>query len=418
MGKAGESVQKANAEVLSRIFESDPVLVDVQPAGDVVPGMTHNTILTSGAPLAWDEYTNGQRNAVIGGALFEGLASSADDAQEKIRSGEIQIGVCHDYGCIGSMAGIYTASMPVFVVENRALGNLAFSNFYEGPSNRRLNYGIYDDQVREALVAIEEIYAPVIRDAVQDAGGIRLRPLMARALRMGDELHSRNTAATVLFTRELFPYLLRQVRNFQDEIQQTLAYLTGSDYFFLRLSMAASKVTADAAHGVKASSVVSAMTISCIDYAIRVSGLGDTWFRSPIPMVEAKLFEGHTADEIGYLGGESHINETMGLGGFAQAAAFALQEYQGGSPEKMMEMNLAMYQITCGEHPEFKIPSLGFRGTPTGIDIFRVVESGCTPIIDAGVASKFGGQIGAGILRAPEECFQKAAAAHREAYGS
>ena len=408
--------ERANAEVLERLWASEPVLVDVRPALDVVPGMTPETVLTSGAPLAWDGYYGGQRSGLIGGALYEGLAVDAEEADALIRAGKIRIATCSEHGCVGSLAGIYTASMPVFVVENAKGGNRAFCNLFEGPSPARLNYGVYNETVRTSLGFIGAVIGPVLGEAVRRAGGVPLRPIVRRALHMGDELHSRNTAATLLFTRELFPTLLELADERRDEVQQTLEYLGSSDYFFLRLSMASSKATADAAHGVEGSSIVSAMTFSCRTFAIRVSGLGDTWFEAPMPPMEPKLFDGYTGDDIEYMGGESIINETVGLGGFAQAAAFPLQEYQGGSAERMVETNLEMYEITAGEHPEFKIPFLGFRGVPTGIDVYRVVDTGITPAMDIGVAGRGGGQIGAGVLRAPLACFEEAVTEHRRRY--
>src|SRR6266550_3583872 len=393
--------ERANAEALERLWAAEPVLVDVEPAGEVVPGMTAETVLTSGAPLVWDDYFGGQRSGIIGGALYEGLAADAEEAEAKIRGGEIRLATCHEHGCVGSLAGIYTASMPVFVVENRAGGNRAFCNLFEGPSPARLNYGVYNETVRESLRFIGDVVGPVLGEAVRAADGIELRPIVRRALHMGDELHSRNTAATLLFTRELFPALLDLAGARPDEVRRTLEYLGSSDYFFLRLSMASAKVTADAAHGIERSSVVSAMTFSCRDFAVSVSGLADTWFTAPLEQVEAKLFDGFTEADIEFMGGESIINETVGLGGFAQAAAFPLQAYQGGSAERMVAANLEMYGITLGEHPEFKIPYLGFRGVPTGIDIHRVVETGIRPAMNIGVAGRGGGQIGAGVLRAP-----------------
>ena len=205
-----------------------------------------------------------------------------------------------------------------------------------------------------------------------------------------------------------------QSDGWEEEVHEALTFLRGADYFFLRCSMAAAKVLADAAGGVVGSSLVTAMTISCREYAIRVSGLGERWFRGPLPTVEAKLFEGFTADDIQWIGGESHITETVGLGGFAQAAAFGLQAYQGGGPEAMIANNLAMYGITHGEHPEFRVPYLGFRGTPTGIDVHKVAATGVVPVIDGGLAGKDGGQIGAGILKAPLACFAAASAALRD----
>lgn len=411
---------RANAEAARRMCLAEPVLTGVRPAGEVVPGMPPTTILTSGAPLPWEAYSGGQRRAIVAAAIYEGLAAAEDEAVSKLDRGEIEVSNCHAHGCIGSVAGIYTASMPVFVVADQRHGNTAFCNLYEGESRRRLNYGVYDDDVASGLRFLEHTVAPVLAAAVGRAGGVPLKPLMARALRMGDELHSRNTAATTLFLKELTPHLIDlAVAGELDAgaLRRTLAFLSESDYSFLRLSMAAAKATADAAHGVEYSSVMTAMTISCQDFAIRVSGLPEMWFRGPHPVVEAKLFEPYTMDDNEWIGGESCIAETVGLGGFAQAAAFALQAYQGGSPHEMVRMNEAMYGIATTEHPDYLIPFLGHRGAPVGVDVMRVVDTGVVPVIDGGLAGKDGvGQIGAGILKAPLECFVAAQEAYLQRY--
>ena len=409
--------EQANQAALARMCSSDPVLTDVAAARDVVPGMTDRTILTSGPAVPFAGYTGGQRAALIYAALYEGLADDAADAEERMNSGDIIVGACHDHGCVGSVAGVYTASMPVFVVRNEPHGTVGYCNFYEGESRKRLNYGSYDDEVRDQLRRIEQVIAPTIGAAIRQAGAIPLKPIMRRAVHMGDELHSRNTAATLLFGRELFPHLLTLARIRGDDVRETLAYLTASDYFFLRLSMASAKAVADAARGIDASSVVTAMSLTCRGVSIRVSGLGDQWFDGPFPQVDARLFDGFSISDIEWIGGESLINETVGLGGFAQAAAFPLQNYQGGTPEAMIEMNLAMYDITVGENTDYKIPYLRYRGTPTGIDVLKVVATGITPVLDAGLAGRGGGQIGAGIVRAPIECFQHAAGAYAARYG-
>ena len=408
---------QANQAALEKFLSAEPVLVDVAPTGEVAPGFTDNLILTSGVPLPWADYVGGQRDAVIGGALFEGLAADRAEAEARLESGEIRVDGCHGYNCVGSLAGIYTASMPVFVVCNTVDGNDGLCNMYEGKSPKRLNYGVYDEDVHAKLLMIQNEVAPVIGAAVRKAGGIPLKPIIKRALHMGDELHSRNTAASLLFARELFPHMLELPGCMRAGVNTTLDVLTEDDYFFLRLSMAAAKAIADAAHGVEGSSLVTAMCFNCKGFAIRVSGLGDTWFSGPPPDVEAKLFEGHTEDEITWMGGESPITETIGLGGFAQAAAFALQAYQGGSAAAMVARNEAMYEITAGEHRDFHIPYLGYRGTPVGIDIFKVLETGISPVMDIGIAGTGGGQIGAGVVSAPRACFEKAAAAFREKYG-
>ena len=412
-----ERIDAANAEAVARLHASDPVVVDVLPARDAIPGYRPNLVLTSGAPMPWSEYHGGQRDALIGGALFEGLAATREEAIEGFASGDIEVASCHDFGAVGSLAGIYTASMPVFVVDNRAHGNIGYCNFYEGKDPRRLNYGCYDEGVHARLLHVNNVLAPVIGEAIRRQGGVPLKPLMAKALRMGDELHSRNAAASLLFTREILPAMLAMAGEGSGDVIDTAIHIADNDYFFLRLSMAAAKASADSMIDVGRSTIVTAMAFSCRGFSIRVAGLGEEWFSGPAPITEGRLFEGHTEDEITWMGGESPITETIGLGGFAQACAFSLQNYQGGSSEVMMERNLAMYAITASESPDYLIPVFDFRGTPTGIDIRRVLQTGVLPVMDVGLAGRDGGQIGAGIIRAPRECFELAAAGHVARYG-
>ena len=418
MQYAADRRAEANRLTFERLTKADPVLVDVRPAGEFIPGFTRETILTSGPPMDWPDYVGGQREAIIGGALFENLAKDRDEAISKLDAGEIKVGPCHDFGCVGSLAGIYTASMPVFVVENRTFGNIACCNIYEGSNPRRLNYGVYDEGVRERLLIVQNEIIPVVAETLRHTDGIPLKPIIKRALNMGDELHSRNTAAALLFLRELVPSLLAVASSSgSDRVTRAVKAMSDDHYFFLRLSMAAAKATADAARGIDGASVVTAMAFNCRGFAIRVGGLGDAWFKGPHASVEAKLFEGHTEDEITWMGGESIITETIGLGGFAQAAAPALQTYQGGSYEAMVSRNQELYEITVGENPDYLIPALGYRGTPTGIDIFKVLESRVLPVMDVGIAGRNGGQIGAGVVRAPLTCFERAAEAYRLQYG-
>ena len=408
----------SNNAAFEALAGANPVFTEVLTAGEALPGMKPNVVLTSGAPMEWEQYTGGQRAAVIGGALFEGLASDAADADAKLKSGEIIVDGCHDYGCVGSLAGIYTASMPVLAVTNTTNGNTGFCNFFEGPSPKRLNYGTYDDEVRETLLFVQDVIAPTVSEAIKRSkDGVALRPIIRRALGMGDEMHSRNAAGTLLFGREMVPYFFEMLEEKPQEVRQTYAFMSDSPYFFLRLSMAAAKATADAARDIEGSSVVSAMCFSCSQFSIRLGGLGDQWFSADLEPAQAKLFDGFSEGDIEFMGGESVITETVGLGGFAQASAFTLQEYQGGTPEDMAELNRSMYEITVGEHPEYKIPFFGFRGVPLGIDAFKVIETGIAPVMDIGIAGGDGRQIGAGVLRAPLACFEQATAAYTDKYG-
>ena len=407
----------ANAEALSRLTGAEPVLVDVAPAGDVVPGMTPGTILTSGPPLEWSEYTGGQRRAVLYAAIYEGLAADLADAESALAAGRIRVRSTQQHSCVGSVAGIYTASMPVLVVRDEHSGTAAFCNLYEGESRHRLNYGSYNEEVISGLRWLQSTLAPVLAGALRRGGPIPLKPLMARALRLGDELHSRNTAATLLLTRELTPAFLDLAEDGSSAaVREVLRFLARNDYTFLRFGMAAAKATADAAHGIPYSSVLTGMALNSREFGVRVSGLGDEWYRGEHPRLEGRFFDGFTAADAEWIGGESCVTETIGLGGFAQVCAPTLQAYQGGTVAAMRANNEAMYAITVGEHPDFLLPPLDFRGSPVGIDVFAVLATGVTPVIDGGLAGKDGGQIGAGVLRPDLDCFRGAANAYVRRY--
>src|ERR1044072_5266631 len=228
--------EEANAEAARRLCEAEPVLVDLRRAGDVVPGLTPSTILTSGARLAWEQYEGGQRRALVSAAIYEALAADEAEAVRRLDAGEIEVSTCHAHGCIGSVAGIYTASMPVFVVENQRHGNTGFCNLYEGESRRRLNYGVYDEDVARGLRFLEHTVAPILGAAVRRAGGVPLKPLMARAVRMGDELHSRNTAATTLLIKELVPQFVDLAADGEFDgaaLRRTVGLLSESGHSFM-----------------------------------------------------------------------------------------------------------------------------------------------------------------------------------------
>lgn len=403
------STDVANAEALRRLFDVDPYLVDVAPALVALPGMERNVILTSGPPLPWHEYSGGQRRAIVGAVVYEGLAADVVEAVALLDAGEVRVAGCHDYACVGSLAGVTSASMPVLVVEDANSGQRGHCTLFEGATLARLNYGVWNEAVAANLAFLAHTIAPTLARVIRAIdGGVALKPIMRQAITQGDEMHSRNTAASLLFLREIVPAL---VALDSDHTADLVTYLTSGDYFFLRPAMAASKVMAEQMSGVAGSSIVTAMAFSCREFGIRVSGTGARWFRGPLPVAEqAKYFDGHGPADLEVMGGESPITEVCGMGGMGQAAAFTLQDYQGGV-DTMIERNLEMYTIVAAEHPYLKIPFLGFRGTPVGIDAHCVARTGITPVMDVGIAGRAGGQIGAGSFRAPLEPFVAASQA-------
>ena len=391
---------KANTLAVKRMQEVRPELIGISSAAEAM-SLDRATILTSGPALPFNEYFGGQRSAIVGGALYEGLASDEASAIAALEKGEIRVRGCQEFQCVGSLAGVTTASMPVLVAADKKTGSQAYCTLYEGDSSHRLNYGSYTEQTRANLENLRLRVAPVLDQMIkQQNEAVDLRSIMARALTMGDELHSRNAAATLL----LFRTLISGARSSVGNADAALDVLK-DDYFFLRLSMAASKLMANAMRDIEHSTIVTGMAFSCKEFGVQVSGLGDTWFRGPVPTFEDyKTEPGFTIDDMEIMGGESIITEVVGLGGMAQAAAFALQR-SSGDVNRMIARTEAMYDITFTESTDFLIPALNYRGAPLGIDLEKVVATKRTPYLNIGMAGRTKRQIGGGVAVAPLEPF-------------
>lgn len=401
-------IDRANDEVVERIIRSRPMLVGFEQAIDVVPGMTKTTILHSGPPITWDRMAGSMQGAVTGALVFEGLATSLDEAAELARSGAIDFAPCHDRGCVGSMAGVTSASMFMHVVENRTFGNFAYTNLSEQMA-KILRMGANDESVITRLNWMRDILGPMLRDAMRSAGEIDLRLLLSMALHMGDECHNRNNAGTALLIQALAPHILRTDFT-ADQKSDVFAFVASSDYFSGPTWMVLCKAALDAAHGVENSTIVTAMARNGTDFGIRVSGLGDQWFTGPAQQVIGPMFAGYKPEESGLDIGDSAITETYGLGGFAMAAAPAMVALVGGTVDEAIEMSTMMREITTAENPNVTIPLLDFSGLSTGIDVRKVVETGILPHITTAIAHKDPGvgMIGAGVTNPPIECFENA----------
>jgi len=402
------SIDEANQTAVRRMLDSAPVLTGIRRASDVIPGMRPDLILHAGPPIEWARMSGPLRGAIIGGLIHEGLASDEASATAMVERGEVAFEPCHDHQAVGPMAGVTTASMPVYIVENRAGGTTAFSNLNEG-YGKVLRYGAYGEDVLARVRWLSDVYAPIVGEALERSGGLDMKSLIAQQLQMGDEGHNRNKAGSALMARLLAPHLARtQARG--DDLAAVLDYLAANDLAVLNPVMAACKSMADAAHGVPGSSLVTCMARNGTDFGIRVSGLGARWFVAPAQIPVGLFFPGYTQEDANPDIGDSTITETAGIGAFAMAAAPAIVQFIGGTPAMATESTLEMYEITVAENAAFGIPQLGFRGTPTGIDIRKVVRTGITPRVNTGIAHRRAGigQVGAGLVRPPMECFERA----------
>jgi hypothetical protein len=402
-------VDQASAEALGRITAARCIVRDLRRAGDVVPGLEGKMLLHAGPPLDWERAGGPMRGALAGACLYEGWARSLPDAEQLVESGEIRLAPCHEHDAVGPMAGVISPSMPVFVVENEAFGNRAYSTLNEG-IGKVLRYGANDGGVIARLHWLADEVAPVLGLAIRRADGVDVTAIIAQALHMGDELHNRNKAATSLFTRTIAAHLVEGDGRSLGKLADIFRYLSEVDHFFLNLAMAACKAALDPAQAVEGSAIVTAMCRNGTEFGIRVGGTGSAWFTAAAAAVEGLYFPGFGPEDASPDLGDSAITETGGLGGFALATAPAITQFIGGTPDLAQEITEEMYGLTLGEHPLYTIPALDYRGTPVGIDLLKVTRSRITPILDTGIAHREPGigQIGAGIVRVPIEPFDAA----------
>jgi len=416
---SAKRMEQANDNAVERILTSKPVLVGVRPAREVVPGMHDRLFLHAGPPIQWNKMCGPVKGAVIGAMLYEGLAESESEAIQRLDNGDIQFSPTHHHRAVSPMAGIVSPSMPVFMVKNRTFGNEAYCTINEGVGRvKTLRFGANSREVIERLHWMREMLAPALDQAIRVSGEIDLKTIIAEALRRGDECHNRNKSATTIFFRTITNPLLKTELD-KKAISSVLDFVGGNDHFFLNLSMASSKVTMDAAHGVPFSTVVTVMTTNGVEFGIRVSGLGDEWFTAPAPhQTGGKIFEGYSREDANPVFGDSYISEPAGIGAFAMAASPAISEFVGSTPSFGIQLTKRMYKITLAKHSDFRIPYLDYEGTPTGICLAKVVRTGIVPVVNTGVAHKKPGigQIGAGIAKAPMGCFRKAARKFKEKY--
>ena len=402
----------ANAEVIARIADAEPYLVDLVPAGELVGDLGPRDLLHAGPPLTgWDEASQvgALRGSILGSIVHLGWAGDLADAETMAAAGEISLRSANEAGGGGTYAGVIARNTPVLVVENRTADIRAFAAINEG-RGKALRYGANDAPTLERLAWIEGEFTDVLRAAIRRSGGIDLGEILTQALHMGDDGHSRQKAASALILNALAPHMVAAAT---DAVEAALSFMANNDIFFLPLTIGAAKSTMSAASGVTGSTIVTCMSANGVRFGIKISGLVDRWFTTPVPEVTGKFFEGYGLADANPVIGDSEISETMGLGAFAMAGAPALAAYVGGTPDEATRLALEMYDITSAEHPRFTIPQLNYRGTPMGVDARAVVESELTPIFNTGIAHKTPGvgQIGAGFVRTPLACFSDALAA-------
>jgi hypothetical protein len=404
-------VEAANHRAFAAYLASQPVLEGIGAAAEWLPRMGKRMILHAGPPIEWQRMCGPMQGAIIGAVLFERWAADHEEARLLAASGKIAFEPCHHHDAVGPMAGVISPSMKIWVVRDAVHGHRVFCNLNEG-LGKALRFGANGSEVIERLRWMAGEFADTLAATLERSGPVELKPLMAQALQMGDELHNRNAAATALLVKRLAPAMVES-RAERPALARALEFIAGNDHFFLNLSMAACKTMMDAARDLPGSSLVTAMARNGVDFGIRLSGTGERWFTADSPLVDGLYFPGYSIADAAPDLGDSAITEAAGLGGFAMAAAPAIVNFVGGTALDAVASTAAMGHITLGRNGGFSLPAMEFAGTPACIDCRKVVDTGLLPIIDTGVAHRQAGigQIGAGIARAPLACFTQAVAA-------
>ena len=414
-----KTIDEANQAVVNKVIAGSPFLLDVVPAHTVIDEFNHGKLLLhAGPPITFDTMIDPVQGACIGAALFEGWADNEDDARQLLESGEVQLMPCHHVNAVGPMGGITSAHMPLLVVENQTDGNRAYCTMNEG-IGAVLRFGANGPEVIERLKWMRDVLGPVLSLALQNREPLNVNVLVTKAIAMGDEFHQRNIAASLASLKEMAPTIVGLDIE-EDKKQAVIQFLADTDQFFLNVMMASAKSVMDGARQIQEGTIVTAMCRNGYEFGIRIAGMGDEWFTGPVNTPKGLYFSGFSEEDASPDMGDSAITETFGVGGFAMIAAPAVTRFVGtGGFDDALRISNDMTEITTTANPNFPIPTWDFQGISTGIDARKVVETGILPVINTGVANKRAGlgQIGAGTVTPPMECFEKAVLAYAKKLG-
>jgi Protein of unknown function (DUF1116) len=405
-GPKADVVEEANREVVRRLDQGVPLLVDLQPAAAVVPELGERTILHCGPPIDWVDVCDPLRRSIRAAVVAEGWASTPEEAGQLVQRGEVTLEPANHHMTVVPMATALGPSAYVWVVESREGGKRAFSGINQGPGEVAW-FGMETPAAVARLRFLAETAGPLLAEVVRGAGPIDVFALAAQGLAMGDDVHMRTQAATNLLVRNLLPHLV----GLESPRRRDLArFISGNHLFFLNIAMAAARSLTAWAAEVEGSSVVVGMARNGTTFGVRLSG-SDQWFlHSAPPVGHALYYAGQGPETSAPDIGDSALLELVGLGGPAGAASPAVASFVGGSMADAIRLTEDMARICVGRSTRFKLPLLDFQGTPVGVDLRRVVETGITPRINTGIlhVSDGTGQVGAGVAVAPIECFRAA----------
>ncbi len=399
-------IEAANAEVFRRLDTGVALLTGVATAGDVVPGLDGRTILHCGPAIDWAEVCDPLRRSMRAAVVAEGWAADVSAANALLEAGNVRLEPANLHQTVVPMATAIGPSAPMWVVENRDGGTVAYAPINQGPGEVAW-FGRETEAAIDRLRFLREVAGPLLGSVVADTGPIDLLALATQGIAMGDDIHMRTQATTNLLIRNLLPGLMEHGAARGRAGVEFASYLSGNHLFFLNLAMAAAKSLTLWAEQVEGSSIVTTMARNGTGFGIRLAG-HEPWFLTDAPPVgDALYYSGQSAETAARDIGDSAVLELVGLGGPAAAGSPAVAAFLGGTMADARAATEAMIEICHGPSTRFKLPTMDFRGTPVGVDVRYVAESGITPKVNTGVlhVSDGSGQVGAGVATAPLDCF-------------
>jgi Protein of unknown function (DUF1116) len=405
-GPRAADIDAANAEVVRRLDKGVPMLTDITAAQTAIPAMSARMLLHCGPAVDWPDVSDPLRRSMRAATVAEGWAETVEDADRMLADGSVVLEPAYLHDAVVPMATAIGPSAPVFVVESTEGGTRAFAPINQGPGEVAW-FGRETPAAIARLRFLRDVAGPMLKLVLGMSGPIDIFALAAQGVQIGDDVHMRTQGTTNLLIRNLLPQLVALPEPGRVALAR---FLSGNHLFFLNLAMAGAKSVAIAAEQVAGSSIVTMMCRNGTSYGIRLAGSTEVFLHDAPPVADAMYYPDYGPETSAPDIGDSAILELIGLGGAAAAGAPAVAGFLRGGHAEAVAMTEAMAAICAGQSTRFALPTLGYRGTPVGVDVRRVVELGLPPRVTTGIlhASSGIGQIGAGVATAPLECFQAA----------
>jgi hypothetical protein len=236
-------------------------------------------------------------------------------------------------------------------------------------------------------------------------------------MQMGDENHTRQTAADLLFEHQVLLEMAKIDDLPRQQIIDSMNYIVETPRFFHCFGQGASRAANLGNVGREYATTVTAVCGNGVRFGIKIAAMGDQWFEAEAPYMSGQYTSSkYTIDDQLPWIGDSCVVECAGMGGIAAAASPIVCNLRNMTLKEAIGQTREMEKICVTKNHNYPIPNMDFDFLPTGIDMMKVIRTGISPCIHGGMFNKEGGLIGAGMARVPMECFEKAFEAYCKKY--